>query len=408
MKYVVFLIDGMADYPIPELGGKTPLEYASTPNMDKLASNAVFGTFLTLPKGYSTSSDVANMSILGWDLSECLTGRGAVESYGAGIEMDDHTIAFRMNLITVKDGILLDYSAGHISEEEAKELIDYLKTHLESDKVGIRSGVSYRNLLYLYGDEFTADVDYEKPDSSHGQYWEDILPCANDPLGVKTGELLVELIYKSKELLENHPVNKKRLAEGKYPANLIWPWSGGSRPKMPSFYDLYGKSGAVVSAVDVILGLGRLGKMTVVKPEGATGWIDTNFENKANAGLDLLQTHDFVYVHVEAVDECGHLGDLKLKIKAIEDTDCRLIGTFIDGYQSRFTEELRAAVLPDHPVPVSMRAHTRDKVPFMISGANIDPDANINYYNEKTALGGKYIDLKSRELMDLLFKDGKI
>ena len=148
--------------------------------------------------------------------------------------------------------------------------------------------------------------------------------------------------------------------------------------------------------------------MTVVKPEGATGWIDTNFENKAKAGLDLLQTHDFVYVHVEAVDECGHLGDLKLKIKAIEDTDCRLIGTFIDGYQSRFTEELRAAVLPDHPVPVSMRAHTRDKVPFMISGANIDPDSNINYYNEKTSIGGKYIDLKSRELMDLLFKDGKI
>ncbi|OHD56091.1 MAG: cofactor-independent phosphoglycerate mutase [Spirochaetes bacterium GWF1_51_8] len=408
MKYVTFLIDGMADISIPELNNRTPLEYAYTPNMDKMAANAVYGTFLTLPKGYSTSSDVANMSILGWDLAECLTGRGAIESYGAGIELDDRTVAFRMNLITVKDDVLIDYSAGHISEDEAGELIDFLKQEMDNDQICIRKGVSYRNLLYLQGEEFTEDVDYEKPDSSHGQYWEDLLPCANDPKGVKTAELLVELIYKSMELLEKHPVNLKRIAEGKNPANLIWPWSGGSRPKMPSFNDLYGKKGAVVSAVEVILGLGRLGKMTVIKPEGATGWIDTNYENKAHAGIELLKDHDFVYIHIEAVDECGHLGDLKLKIQAIEDIDRRLIGPFIREYAEKFSDDLRMMILPDHPVPVSIRAHTRDKVPFIISGSNLDPDPNLKAYNEKTALQGKYADLKGRELMDLFFSEKTI
>ncbi len=404
MKFVTFLIDGMADFPIDELGNKTPLEVAETPLMDEFAKKAVFGTFITLPDGFPTSSDAANMSVLGWNLEKCYTGRGAVESYGMGIPLDDDTIAFRMNLITVKDGILEDYSAGHIQEEEAELLIDFLQAKLGSDKIIFKKGVSYRNLLYLKGKEFSPDIYYKKPDSSQGKEWEDILPCAKNKEAGKTADLLIDLIYKSKEL-ENHPVNIKRIKEGKNPANLIWPWSGGKKPVMPSFFEMYKKNGAVISAVDVILGVGRLGNMEVVRPQGATGFIDTNYENKAKAGVELLKRNDFIYIHIEAADECSHLGDLKNKIRVIEDCDRRLIRVFLDEYEKSIKEPLRILILPDHPVPIKLRKHTRDPVPFMISGDEIVPDKNIQKYNEKTCRKGKYKDLKGRELMDLLFSE---
>lgn len=408
MKYVTFLLDGVADYSIDELGGKTPLEYASTPNLDRLAQNAVFGTFLSLPDSHPTSSDVANMSVLGWDLDKCYTGRGAIESFGAGYEMAEDAIAFRLNLITTKDDILEDYSAGHLSNEEGEILIRDLNDKFGSREIEFKKGVGYRNILFLNGSKFSGKIEYAKPDSSHGQKWREILPKSKSPDADFTKDVLRELILKSREYLVHHPVNIKRVQKGKNPANLIWPWSGGQRPKFPSFFDLYKKRGSVVSAVDVILGLGRLGQMEVLKPEGATGFIDTNYENKAKAGLSFLEERDFVFIHLEAIDECGHMGDLKKKIEAIENADLRLIGAFLSEYNNKFRDEIRYLVLPDHPVPVSLRAHTRDKVPFMISGGGIDPDKELKAYSEKTCLLGKYRDLEKRELMDLFFSPNQI
>ncbi|MGC8764771.1 MAG: cofactor-independent phosphoglycerate mutase [Brevinematia bacterium] len=404
MKYVVFLLDGMADYPLEELGNKTPLEFANTPVIDSLAKNATFGTFISLPEGFPTSSDVANLSVLGWDLKSCYTGRGAIETYGAGLSMDEKTVAFRVNLITERDGILLDYSAGHISNEEARILIETINERFGSEKIIFYNGVSYRHLLHLKGEEFSPDIEYEKPDSSHGLEWKKILPRAKNPDAKLTEEVLLELIYKSREILLKHPVNLKRIDENKYPANLIWPWSGGKKPDMPSFESMYGKKGAIISAVDVILGIGRLGEMEVCKPEGATGFIDTNYENKAKAAVELLQRNDFVYIHLEAIDECGHLGDLGLKIKAIEEADRRLINTFLTEYEKGVGEPLRIMILPDHPVPVKLRKHTRDPVPFMLCGKGIEADENIKSYSEKNCLSGRYTGLKGRELMELLFK----
>ncbi|MCX7883105.1 MAG: cofactor-independent phosphoglycerate mutase [Brevinematales bacterium] len=404
MKYVVFLLDGMADEALPELGGLTPLEYAKTPHMDKLAQQAEFGTFLTLPEGFPTSSDVANMSVLGWDLSKSYTGRGPIESYGMGIPLDDDTVAFRLNLITVRDGRVEDYSAGHIEDEDAAEILAFLQQELGTEKIRFQKGVSYRHLLYLKGKEFSADIHYEKPDSSHGLKWRDILPKALHESAHSTEEVLLNLIERSFSLLANHPVNKRRRAQGKNEANLIWPWSGGKRPQVPLFEKMYGKKGAIVAAVDVILGLGRLGGMTVCRPEGATGWIDTNYENKAKAAVDLLKNHDFVYLHLEAIDECGHLGDLELKIRAIEEADTRLIGTFLQLYHNEFgNEPWRGVLLPDHPVPVKLRKHTRTPVPFMIWGEGIPPHPTIKQYSERTAPLGKYPGLKGSELMRLLF-----
>ena len=405
MKYITFLLDGMADHPLIELGNRTPLEAALTPNLDALAEKATFGTFLSLPAGFPTSSDVANMSVLGWNLGQCLTGRGPIESYGAGIEMDDHTIAFRMNLITVKNGLLEDYSAGHISNEESFALIEYLKESLETPQIHFQSGTSYRNLLYFYGDEYSADIDYDKPDSSHGMRWKEILPRAKTEEAKNTETILLELMFRSYELLEKHPINRKRIAEGKNPANIIWPWAGGKRPNMPPFETMYGRKGGIISAVDVILGLGRLGKMECCKPEGATGYIDTNYENKAKSGIELLKRNDFVYIHLEGIDEVSHEGDLQAKIHAIEAADERLIGVFLKEYDQTFAgEPKRVMVLPDHPVPVKLRQHTRDLVPVMISGDNVVPDADIRKYSETLCPKGKYTGMKERELMDLMFR----
>jgi 2,3-bisphosphoglycerate-independent phosphoglycerate mutase len=358
---------------------------------------------VTLPSAFPTSSDVANMSVLGWDLASSYTGRGAIESYGLGVPLDAETVAFRMNIITTKGDLLEDYSAGHISEPEAAEIVDFLAAKLGTAEVEIRKGVSYRHILYLHGKRFSPAVDYDKPDSSHGMEWSKILPRARTPEAEATAALLRELMMKSRELLADHSVNRRRIEKGENPANMIWPWSGGCKPDMPSFEQLYGKKGSIISAVDVILGLGLLGKMESLRPEGATGWIDTNYENKARAAVDMLRRNDFVYLHVEAVDECGHLGDLANKIKAIEDVDGRLAKTFLDEYKKVHHDDLRVMVLPDHPVPVKLRKHTRDPVPFMVSGAGVTKDPSLNRYTEKSCARGRYQGLSGRQLMDLLF-----
>jgi 2,3-bisphosphoglycerate-independent phosphoglycerate mutase len=403
MKFAILLLDGMADYPLPELDGKTPLEAARTPVLDELAKRAQFGTFVTLPAAFPTSSDVANMSVLGWDLASSYTGRGAIESYGLGVPLDDETVAFRMNIITTKGDLLEDYSAGHISEPEAAELVDFLAKALGTAEVEIRKGVSYRHILYLHGKRFSPAVDYDKPDSSHGMAWAKILPRARVPAAEPTAALLRDLMMKSRELLADHPVNRRRFERGENPANMIWPWSGGRKPDMPSFEQMYGKQGSIISAVDVILGLGLLGEMESLRPAGATGWIDTNYENKAKAAVDMLHRNDFVYLHVEAVDECSHLGDLENKIKAIEDCDGRLAKTFLEEFRKVHRDELRVMVLPDHPVPIKLRKHTREPVPFMVSGAGVTRDPSIDTYGETTCARGRYQKLAGRQLMDLLF-----
>jgi 2,3-bisphosphoglycerate-independent phosphoglycerate mutase len=235
--------------------------------------------------------------------------------------------------------------------------------------------------------------------------WAKILPRARVPEAEPTAALLRDLTLKSRELLADHPVNRVRMEKGKNPANMIWPWSGGRKPDMPSFEQLYGKKGSIISAVDVILGLGLLGKMESLRPEGATGFLDTNYENKARAAVDMLRRNDFVYLHVEAVDECGHLGDLPNKIKAIEDCDSRLAKTFLEEYKKVHKDELRVMVLPDHPVPIKLRKHTRDLVPFMVAGAGVEGDPSIDRYLEKTCAHGRYQGLAGRQLMDLLFAD---
>ncbi len=406
MKFAIVLLDGMADYPLDELGGKTPIEAARTPVFDRLAQKAQFGTFLTLPAGFPTSSDVANMSVLGWELASSYTGRGAIESYGLGVPLDENTVAFRMNIITTKGDLLEDYSAGHISAPEAAEVVDFLAGKLGDAEVEIRQGVSYRHILYLHGKRFSPAVDYDKPDSSHGMQWAKILPRARVPEAEPTAGLLRDLMMKSRQLLADHPVNRKRVEQGTNPANMIWPWSGGRKPDMPSFEQLYGKKGSIISAVDVILGLGLLGKMESLRPEGATGFLDTNYENKARAAVDMLRRNDFVYLHVEAVDECGHLGDLPNKIRAIEDSDGRLVGTFLDEYKKVHRDDLRVMVLPDHPVPVKLRKHTRDPVPFMVAGAGVKNDSSIDRYTEKGCARGRFQGLAGRQLMDLLFAPG--
>jgi len=384
-------MDGAADYAVDELDGKTPLMVANTPNMDSLAKKGKCGRLFTLPEGAPTSSDVANMSILGYDPLTDYTGRGPMELAAKGISQGDDEIAFRCNFITEKDGVLLDYSAGHISPSESKELVDFFNSKIEDPRIKLLSGVSYRNLLILKGKEFSDSLSYSKPDDEQGTSIKKILLKAKGKEGELTCNMLNELILKSKPILDAHPINVKRASESKNKANMIWPWSPGKKPSLESFEDRFGLKGAIISAVDVINGFGKCVGMDVIKVEGATGFIDTNYEGKVDAAVKALEDHDFVYLHVEAPDETSHMGDLKLKIKAIEDFDKRVVGRFLSK-----TEDVAIAVLPDHYVPLKLRKHTRDAVPFLIYKPGSEADS-VNTFDEESCKKGSY---------GLLEKDG--
>jgi len=399
MKYLVFLADGMADEPIEELKGKTPLEAADTPGLDSLAKKGAQGTLLTIPEPFPTSSDAANLSVLGYDLAENYCGRGPIEAARQSIELKEDEIAFRCNLITIIDGILEDYSAGRIDQKSAEDLINLLNDKLGNSKIKFYSGVSYRNLLILKGEEFSDKIGYYKPDSNHGKNWRDIMPYPKEPEAETTVRLIEDLIGKSVEVLKNAPVNISRMAKNKKPANCIWPWSPGRKPRFESFQNKYNKKGAVISAVDVILGIGKLTGMRAIKPDGATGFIDTNFENKVEAAMDALKYNDFVYLHLEAIDECSHMGDLDLKIKAIEAFDERLVIPVLN----RIDSDVTVGVLPDHPVPIKLRKHTRTPVPFLISGKNVPRDENAEY-SEKTAVNGGVGYLDKYTFLETLFR----
>ncbi|MBP5319369.1 MAG: 2,3-bisphosphoglycerate-independent phosphoglycerate mutase [Kiritimatiellae bacterium] len=384
---VLFLGDGMADEPLESLGGKTPLQVAKTPYMDKIARLGRSGTMLTLPDGFPTSSDVANMSVLGCDLATELCGRGPLEAASQGIPTGPHDLIFRMNLVTVDgQGILRDFSGGHIAQADAVESIRLLNDELGSEAVRFYPGVSYRNLLVLSGEAFSPDIAYDKPDDNHGNPVAEHLPRAKSPAGERTAETLRQLTAQAAEILKGRP------------ANGIWLWSGGRVGAIHSLARRYGVRGAVISAVDVINGLGKCLELDILRVPGATGYIDTNYEGKADAALRALKEgYDFVYVHLEATDEVSHAQDLALKTEVIEAFDRRLIGRVMEQAGDR----VAYCVLPDHPVPLAIGKHTRTPVPVSVYQPGNRPDAVITF-DEAAALRGDLGFLKGSDLMDLL------
>ncbi|RMF90283.1 MAG: cofactor-independent phosphoglycerate mutase [Methanobacteriota archaeon] len=379
MKYVILLGDGMADYPLDELGGKTPLEAARTPNMDAIARRGVGGLLQTIPEGMGAGSDVANLSILGYDPKRYYTGRGPLEAANIGVELKDGEVAFRCNFITVGDGKIEDYSAGHISSEESEELIKALNSRFSLGR--FYAGVSYRNLFVTH---MGARLLATPPHDALGRRVDEVLlKPESSPEAAQLNQIMLE----SRSLLEAHPVNRRRLEEGKNPANMIWLWGQGSAPSMEPFREKHGVSAAVISAVDLIKGIGRYAGMKVVDVPGATGLLDTNWEGKAEAALKALEDVDLVYVHVEAVDEASHAGDAEQKVAAIEEFDRRLVGRLLD----RIDFPCRIALLPDHYTPVDMRTHSRDPVPFIISPWAEGGDGLASYsekaIKEKGSLG---------------------
>jgi 2,3-bisphosphoglycerate-independent phosphoglycerate mutase len=397
-KTIIFLGDGMADEPIASLGVKTPLQAANTPAMDSIACAGQSGTLLTLPEGYPTSSDVANMSVLGCDIPSEFSGRGPLEAAGRGIPLSPGDIAFRLNLTTVTGGILTDFAGGHIAQSDAEILIQALDDAFGSDTIRFYPGVSYRNLLIISGDSASAGVKAEKPDDNLGNPVSEHLPRAIDASGQATADLLNDLIKKAADLLEAHPINQKAIAEGRDPANAIWPWSGGPAGAMKPLSAKYGITSAVISAVDVINGLGRCLGMDVIEVPGATGYIDTNYEGKADAAIKALKTYDFVYLHVEAVDEVSHAQDLELKLKAIEDFDTRVVARVL----AAIGPDVTTVVLPDHPVPIALGKHTRTPVPVSVNCPSAEPDS-VQTFDEIACPTGAIGNIKNGELMALLF-----
>lgn len=400
MKYIVIIPDGAADYPLDELGGKTPLQVAHTPNIDFLASRGVVGTVKNIPQGFSPGSDVANLSILGYDPRVYYTGRAPLEAVSMGLTLSKDDIAYRCNLVTLrladkKQIFMEDYSAGHISSDEAKILIEEIDKKLGNDLLRFYPGVSYRHIMIWKGG--TEDVECTPPHDITGKEISRHLPIG------KNANFLKELIFKSLEILKDHPVNKKRIAEGKKPANSIWLWGQGRTPNLPTYQDKYKLSGALISAVDLTKGLGILAGFHIINVPGATGWIDTNYEGKAEYALNALERVDFVYLHIEAPDEAGHQGDYKLKIKAIEDIDKIVVGRILREAPERF-KEFKILLLPDHPTPIKLKTHTSDPVPFIIyDGKKKDTDIKRGFSEE--ILNSPDIKIEEGfKLMDLFLK----
>ncbi len=399
-KALIFLADGMADLPLEKLGGKTPLEAVDTPAMDSIAAKGSSGTFLTLPDGLPTSSDVANMSVLGLRPELNYPGRGPIEAVSQGIEIAENDIVWRCNLVTISpEGDMADYSAGHIDDEVSRRLIADLQSEFGNDKVTFYPGVSYRNLVVLHGSEFSDKVAYYKPDSSHGINIEDLHWTARDDSeeAEHTVDFLNDLFAETADFLAKHPLN----AGKESPASHIWPWSPGKRPNLKSFSERFpGKTGVVISAVDVIRGIGKCIGMDVIDVPGATGYIDTNYAGKAAAAIEAVKTHDFVYLHVEAIDECSHEGNLELKMQAIADFDSKIVAPVLEALKD---EAVIFAVLPDHPVPIELRKHTRTPVPLAICGPGIECD-DVKVFSESEALQGRLGFLKGDELMKILLE----
>ena len=383
MKYVVVLYDGMADYPVPALGGKTPMMVAKKPNFDRMAKHGTVGLVRTVAHGLTPGSDVANLSVMGYDPCLYYTGRSPLEAVSMGIDLSDTDVALRCNLVTLSDEedysekTMVDYCAGDISSEEAAEIIKTVEEKLGNDIFAFYSGVSYRHCLVWHGGK-TEIGKLTPPHDISGRKIGGYLNKNPDAAG------LLELMEKSCEILKDHPVNLKRISEGKRPANSIWLWGQGSRPSLPSFEKLYGVKGSVISAVDLLKGIGICAGMNTPDVEGATGYIDTNFEGKAQKAVEELENgSDFIYIHIEAPDECGHRNEPENKVKAIELIDSRVLPIVLEALEKY--DDYKVMILPDHPTPIVTGTHASDPVPFMIYHKKDEKDSGVDLINEETA-----------------------
>lgn len=401
MKHLIILGDGMADWPVASLGGKTLLQHAQTPNMDKLARLGRTGMLKTVPVGFHPGSEVANTAILGYNLKQVYEGRGSLEAASIGYELKPGDMAMRCNLICVADGRIKNHSAGHITTEEADVLIRFLQEEFGKDKefaaITLTTGIQYRHLLVIKdGDK---RLRCTAPHDVPGQEFMPLLVKPKLMEAQPTADLINRMILRSQELLANHPLNLKRVAEGKDPANSLWPWSPGYRPSMVPLTETYPsiKSGAVISAVDLIKGIGHYAGLRNIEVEGATGLYNTNYEGKVAATLEALRTDDFVYLHIEASDEAGHEGDVPLKIRTIEYLDSRVVGPILEEV-SRWDEPVAIAILPDHPTPCEHRTHTADPVPFLIYYPGIEAD-RVQTFDEVACKQGACGVMESEEFM---------
>ncbi len=404
MKYIIILGDGMADEPIPQLDNKTPLQAAKTPYMNLLVQKGRSGMLDTIPAGMHPGSEIANLSVLGYDVPKVYEGRGVLEAASMGVDILPNEMAMRCNLVSINGDLLKNHSAGHISSEEASELIHFLNDKLGNDVFSFYPGVSYRHLLKMQGGN--KNITCSPPHDFPEKPFLPLLIKPEDNSATQTANELNKLILASQKILQDHPVNLKRIAEGKDPANSIWPWSPGYRPYMQPLNKKYPiKKGTVISAVDLIRGIGVYAGLEVVHVEGATGLYNTNYEGKARAALDALKENDFVFLHIEASDEAGHEGDVDLKIKTIEYLDSRVLKTIYEETQ-QMDDNVLIAVLPDHPTPCAIRTHTRDAVPFVVYHKEISPDS-VQVYDEFAAQKGSFGLLHGDEFMKMIFKRNK-
>ena len=416
MKHIIILGDGMADHKVDRLGGKTLLQYARPEYMNQLAKAGRCGRLITVPEGFPPGSEVANTAILGYDLNKVYEGRGPLEAASIGYEMQPDDFAIRCNIITLEDGKIITHNGGNLQTDDARILIDYLNETLAKpinekegcERVKFICGIQYRHLLVIKGGN--KHIVCAPPHDHPNELWRPLLvkpgTVVSDSVAdtsrltpAQTASLINDLILRSQELLAQHPYNLAKAAKGERQANSIWPWSGGYRPSMQTLMQQYPqvKTGAVISAVDLIQGIGKYAGLRIIKVPGATGLADTNYEGKAQAAIDALQKDDFVFVHVEATDEAGHDGDLDLKLKAIDYLDQRLIKPIFEATE-KMDEPVCIAILPDHPTPVEQRIHVNEPVPFLIYHKGIEPDA-VEHYDEESCVTGGYGLLKLNEFM---------
>ncbi|MFH1790734.1 MAG: cofactor-independent phosphoglycerate mutase [Candidatus Omnitrophota bacterium] len=403
MKYIMLVPDGMADRPIKELDGRTPLEAARTPNMDRIAKEGRVGRAITVPGGMEPASDVANLSILGYNPKKFYTGRGPLEAANMGVELGEFDVAFRCNLVTTSGDIMSDYSSGHISSKEAGTLIEHLNKHMGTDYLTFYPGVSYRHLAVLKPDikykiELIKKCACVPPHNIMGKRVSKHMPKG------KAAGILIDLMNESRPILEKHDVNKVRIDLNENPANMIWLWGQGGKPNLPGFYEKYSVTGSIISAVDLIKGIGKSIGLDPLDVPGATGYYDTDYEAKGRYAIDSLKEKDFVFVHVEAPDEAGHNADLRAKIAAIENFDSLILGRILRHFEGR--SDYRIMLLPDHATPICMRTHSDEPVPFVIFGKGIEPD-EFEAFSEVEAAKSRLTFGKGWKLMDYLIK-GKI
>ncbi len=402
MKYAILVGDGMSDYPLAELGNKTPLEAAKIPNMNEMVKKGMIGLVKTVPRGMKPASDIANLSILGYDPKAYYTGRGPLEAANLGIELGQNEVAFRCNLVAVNNDIMADYSAGHISDKESQTIIDCLNKKLGSEYIKFYHGKSYRNLLVIKARSTGEFDDLVKASCvpPHDIASQDI--SKNLPKG-GAASLLTRLMEESRAILEKHEINRVRLDLRENPANMIWLWGQGSSPNMPEFKGMFGIEGAVISAVDLVNGIGKIAGLELVHVPGATGYYDTNYQGKGEYAVEALKRKDFVFVHVEAPDEAGHNGDLRAKITAIENFDKFVVGAVWNFFKN--SEDFRALVLSDHATPISARTHVSDPAPFVMAGKSVAHNG-FDIFSESNAALSKVKFRSGAALTETFIKKG--